>query len=263
MLNAWSVFTFTLFCLTHSKLAPYILPIFPALAVMLALRFFRETENNEPSSPPAWIWLLCAVSPLFFPAALPWGVARQFQATVPPWMNWQPALAIAVAVVIVALARKWNVANRAAVTVVVAICSMLIIAREISLFDLDLKANQTLKPFGALLRKNYHNGDTLLCWGHLPEGLPFYSQGVISATNRPYLGIMNLTHPPFEFTGNPERFGEFLLPTDDAVIKMVSGNRRVLIVVEDRTAERFRKAMESVPLQTVGKSGQWELYSNR
>ena len=46
LLNAWAIFTFTLFSFSQAKLPAYILPIFPALAVLLALRFF--TKKAQP-----------------------------------------------------------------------------------------------------------------------------------------------------------------------------------------------------------------------
>jgi 4-amino-4-deoxy-L-arabinose transferase-like glycosyltransferase len=263
MLNASALFTFTLFSLTHSKLPAYILPIFPALAVMLALRFFRETETKEPGSPPPWIWLLCAASPLILTAAFPLIIARMFHPPLPAWIHWQLPVILALGAITLALARKWSVSNRAALAAAVAIWSMFVIVEEVPLFDQDFKANQTLKPFGALLRENYHAGDALLCWGQLPEGLPYYSGGVISATNRPFFASMNLSHVPFEFTGNRERIGELLLPDEPSVIQFLSDNRRVLIVVDARISERFRNAVAGVPVRSIGSSGQWELFLNR
>src|SRR6185312_4694649 len=40
LLNVWAIFTFVLFSFSHAKLPAYILPIFPALAILLAMRFF-------------------------------------------------------------------------------------------------------------------------------------------------------------------------------------------------------------------------------
>ncbi len=51
LLNVWAIFTFVLFSLARAKLPAYILPIFPALAVMLALRFFGEGRNAGISIP--------------------------------------------------------------------------------------------------------------------------------------------------------------------------------------------------------------------
>ena len=45
---------------------------------------------------------------------------------------------------------------------------------EIPLFQNSLKRNQTLKPLGLTLRENCRPGDAIVCWGQLPEGLPFY-----------------------------------------------------------------------------------------
>jgi 4-amino-4-deoxy-L-arabinose transferase-like glycosyltransferase len=47
LLNIWAVFTFTLFSVTHSKLPAYILPMFPAMAALLAVRFFAEPHDQH------------------------------------------------------------------------------------------------------------------------------------------------------------------------------------------------------------------------
>jgi 4-amino-4-deoxy-L-arabinose transferase-like glycosyltransferase len=262
MLNVWAAFTFTLFSVTHSKLPAYILPILPAMAVLLAWRFFGGRKKSDVIFPPRLIWLCCALSPLFLLAAFPLALPRLFHVTLPGWMHWQTLAMVAIAAAMFALARKWSVSSRAMLTVGIAIGSMLIIAREASWFEVDFKANQTLKPFGRLLRENYRAGDAVLCWGQLPAGLPFYSEGVICATNRPYFGGMNLTRVPFEFPGNRQRLGELLLP-DDGVVQLLSGNRRVLVIIDEKTSERFRKVTAGIPLHAVGKSGLWELFSNR
>ncbi len=263
LLNLWSLFTFTLFSVTHSKLPAYILPIFPALATMLALRFFRETETREPGLPPRWIWLLCALSPLFLAAAFPLALPALNHAAIPAWAWWVALLMVAVAAVVAVLGRIWTSSRLAATAVGTAIISMLLLAKEAPSFETDLRSNQTLKPLGALVQQNVRPGDALLLWRQLPEGLAFYSGGVISATNRPYFGGMNLSHVPFEFTGNQERMGNLLLPTDADVVQLLSGNRRVIVVVEQDTSERFHQVTAGVPLHPLGKSGVWQLFSNR
>jgi 4-amino-4-deoxy-L-arabinose transferase-like glycosyltransferase len=262
LLNAWSLFTFTLFSVTHSKLPAYILPIFPALAAMLALRFFRDTETREPGLPPRWIWLACAATPLFYAAAFPLAVSSLFHVAIPAWAWWLAILLLADAAVIIILGRAWTVSRRAATVVGTAIVSMLLIAREAPSFETELHSNQTVKSLGALVQENVHPGDTLLVWGQLPEGLPFYSAGVISATNRPYFGGMNLKRAPFEFTGNQERMGNLLLPTDPEVVQLLSGNRRVVVIIEQDTSERLHRVTAGVPLHALGKSGVWQLFSN-
>jgi 4-amino-4-deoxy-L-arabinose transferase-like glycosyltransferase len=260
MLNTWAIFTFTLFSLTHSKLPAYILPLFPALAALLAVRFFGETPEPEIPAAPRWIWSACAVTPLFLLIAFPLFLPRVFRVTLPHWMIWQAPVVAVGAVAIFMLARNWNVSRRAGVAVAAAMVSMLILAREASWFETDLKFNQTLKAFGVLLQKNYHAGDAVLCWGQLPEGLPFYSGGVISRTNRPYLGDMKLTRLPLEFPGNQQRLGALLLPNEAAIREMLAEDRRVLVVIWE---ERLRNVQGSLPLKEIGHSGQWKLLSNR
>jgi 4-amino-4-deoxy-L-arabinose transferase-like glycosyltransferase len=263
MLNSWSIFTFTLFSLTHSKLAAYILPIFPAMAVMLGVRFFGGGEEQKSVSAPAWVWRCCALTPLLLLIAFSVAISPLYHVALPRWMVWQaPVLALATAAIFWA-ARKWTVSQRAGTAVGLGIFSLLVIAGEVTLFQTDLKTNQTLKPLGAAVRENYHAGDTLVCWGQLPEGLPFYAGAAISATNRPFLAGMNLTRAPFEFPGNQERLGSLLLPSEEEFFQLLAGNKRVLVVALQKTSTRLQKLEPNVPFRILAESGQWELFSNR
>jgi 4-amino-4-deoxy-L-arabinose transferase-like glycosyltransferase len=263
LLNVWVVFTFTLFSLTHSKLPAYILPIFPALAAQLAFRFFGEEKNAEFVRAPDWIWRLCASSPMLLLIAISLTIPPVFHVTLPSWMKWQVPVAAFAAVGIFWLAKKWNVPMRAAVAVALGIFSLLAVAAEAPLFEINFKANQTLQPLGLALRENYRAGDAVVCWGRLPEGLPFYSGGVISAADRPFFGGMDLTQVPFEFPGNRERLGDLLLPDEESLTQMLAGGRRVLIVAPQNTMGRFQKFAPDIPLYLITRSGQWELFSNR
>jgi hypothetical protein len=191
------------------------------------------------------------------------GLPPLFHVTLPSWMKWQAPVAALVAVGIFLLAKKWNISTCAAVAAALGIFSLLATAAEAPLFEENFKANQTLKPLGLALRENYRSGDTVVCWGRLPEGLPFYSGGVISAANRPFLGGMNLTQLPFEFPGNRERLGPRLLPDENALAQMLAGGQRVWVVAPQKTFEHFQKFAPAVSLRLITRSGQWELFSNR
>ena len=227
---------------------------------MLAVRFFAETESPEILVAPRWSWSACAVSPLFLLMLFPLALPRVFHVTLPQWMSWQAPVVGAAAVVIFVLIKNWSISRRAAVAVGVAICSMLVVAQEASWFETDLKFNQTFKPLGLLVQENYHAGDAVLCWGSLPEGLPFYSGGVISSTNRPFFGDMNVARVPLEFPGNQERLGALLLPSEANVVELLAQNRRVLIIIAQ---DRLKKVTTNFPLKVVAHSGQWNLFSNR
>ncbi|MGH7953251.1 MAG: ArnT family glycosyltransferase [Limisphaerales bacterium] len=268
ILNVWAIFTFVLFSFSHSKLPAYILPIFPALAVMLAWKFFRGEENSSREGDrrgvcPTFAWQICLASALLLPAIFPLLAKFVFHNALPDWMKWQTPVIAGIAILILWLARKWKAQICAAFAIGLTLFGFFVTVAEIPLFETNLKANQTLKPLGAELAKNFQPGDAIVCWGKIPEGLPFYSGAAISATNRPYFGGMNLTQVPFEFPGNRERLGHLLLPDENALAQLVQSKKRVWIVGFDGMIEKFQKKYGASPLHLVTRSGQWELFLNR
>jgi hypothetical protein len=259
LLNVWAIFTFALFSFSQAKLPAYILPVFPAIAVLAALRFFNEEEKPDAPRAPSWVWRLCAASPMLLLIAVPLAVPFIFHVTLPEWMKWQAPVAAVVGLGTFWLAKRWNSPVRAAIAAGLGIFSLMAIVAEAPLFETDFKSNQTLKPLGLALRENFQSGDAIVCWGRLPQGLPFYSGGVISASERPYLGGMDLTQVPFEFPGNRERMGEWLLPDENALANLLAKDRRVWIVSFGDTIERFQDTHGAIPLRLMRRIGQWEL----
>jgi hypothetical protein len=131
------------------------------------------------------------------------------------------------------------------------------------LFQNNLKRNSTLKPLGLALRENCRPDDVIVCWGQLPEGLPFYAYPAISAANRPYFGDMNLRQVPFEFPGNQERLGNLLLPDENALAHLLAENHRVWIAGFNDEVEHFLYNHPATPLTLVTNVGQWKLFVNR
>ena len=263
MLSAWVIFTFTLFSLSRSKLPAYILPIFPALAVMMARRFFSREDASGFSAWPAAVWKLCLVSSLALSATIPLVLAFVFHDALPGWMNWQPPVAVGAALLLLWLSRRWRPPRIAAVTLGLAWLSLLITAAEIPRFEISLRGNQTLEPLGAALRENCRPGDSVVCWGRLPQGLPFYAAPVISATHRAYFGGMPLNQVPFAFPGNRERLGKWFLPDDAALAQLLGESHRVWVVGFAGTVEQFQRRQGAVPLRLFAQFGQWELFVNQ
>ncbi len=261
LLNVWAFFTFALFSFSHAKLPAYILPIFPALAVMLAWRFF----NDEPAakSVPAWAWRVCLGGSLLLPAVFPLALVYVFHDSLPGWMKWQIPVVMGIVLLALWLVRKWKSAFCAALTVALALSGMVVTTAEIPLFQTTLRRNQTLKPIGLTLRERYQPGDAVVCWGNFPQGLAFYASPTICATNRPCFGDMDLTQVPFEFPGNQKRLGRLLLPDDGALANLLAQNRRVWIVGFGGTVEQFLHSHSATPLNLVTNVGQWKLFVSR
>jgi 4-amino-4-deoxy-L-arabinose transferase-like glycosyltransferase len=261
LLNVWVIFTFALFSFSQAKLPAYILPIFPALAVMLAWRFFSDERATESAPVPAWRF--CLGSSLLLPAVFPLAVIYFFHDTLPGWMKWQMPVVAGMGLFILWLTRKWKPSGCAALTVALGLLSLVLTVAEIPSFQTSLRRNQTLKPLGLALREKCQPDDVIVCWGHLPEGLAFYAYPTICATNRPYFGDMNLTQVPFEFPGNQERLGRLLLPDEKALANLLAENRRVWVVGFNNTVEQFLQNHRTTPLNLVTNAGQWKLFLNR
>ena len=261
LLNVWAIFTFTLFSLSHAKLPAYILPIFPVLAVLLALRFF--SDERAAGFAPRWAWQSCLASAPVLAATFPMLVKFDFHDELPEWMKWQTPVAAGTVILLFWLARKWKPSVCAAGAAALTLLSLIITVAELPLFETGMRENQTLKPLGAALRENYRPGDAIVCWGEFPQGLPFYAAPVISATNRPYFGDMDLTQVPFEFPGNRERLGALLLPDEKALAQLLAGDRRVWLVGYGGKVEQMQQASGAPPLRFVSRSGRWELFTNR
>jgi 4-amino-4-deoxy-L-arabinose transferase-like glycosyltransferase len=262
LLNVWAIFTFVLFSLSHAKLPAYILPIFPALSVLLAWRFFGEERASEPAAK-FLPWRLCLVSPMLLLAALPVALVVAFHNALSAWMVCQISAAAVAVILLLWLPKKFQPAQCAGFAAGLALFSLVIIMVEVPAFETSFRGNQTLKPLGVALRENYRTGDAVVCWGLFPQGLPFYTGAVISATNRPYFGGMDLTLVPFEFPGNRERLGNLLLPDDNALVQLLESGQRVWIVSTAGAVENFKKAHDSYFLRPVTRVGRWELFVNR
>ena len=261
LLNVWAIFTFALFSFSQAKLPAYILPIFPALAVMLAWRFFVDASAAKPA--PALVWRFCLGSSLLLPAIFPWLMVFIFHDLLPEWLKWQLPVVVGIVLFMLWLARKWKPSLCAALTVALALSGLVVTVAEIPLFQTSFKRNLTLKPLGVALRERYQAGDAVVCWGNFPEGLAFYAYPAISATNRPYFGDMDLTQVPFEFPGNRERLGPLLLPDENALVNLLAQNRRVWVVGLNDGVEHFLQNHRATALNLVTNAGQWKLFVNR
>jgi 4-amino-4-deoxy-L-arabinose transferase-like glycosyltransferase len=257
LLNACAIFTFILFSLSHSKLATYILPVYPMLAVMLAWRFFGDGREHVPKI----AWRIILAVPFLAPAIFPFIVFFLLHDQAPLWLKCQVPLAVSIVIFVSVLARKWQRETIAAVSAGLTLVTFFIIVGEFPLFDFDFKANQPLDQIGRALRKNFQPGDAVVCWNQLPQGLPFYAGGAISATNRPYFGDMDLTKVPFQFPLNRERFGSLYLD-ENGLADLLRQNHGTLIVGFGNTVVDFQKDHADISLRLVAQAGRWSLYSN-
>ena len=259
-LNVWAIFTFALFSFSHSKLPPYILPLFPALAVLLAWRFFDGDETV--ANAPRIAWRICSLCALLLPAVIPLVLRFAFKDVPPPWLKWQPAVAVIAGAMIFWATRKLSLKSIAVLSASLALPGFLLTVAELSKFENTLRRNQTFLPLGLALHEHFQAGDALVCWGRMPQGLPFYSVGAISAVNQPYFGAIDDNQLPFDYPGNRGQLGERVLPDENALVKLLHSQRHVLVVGYGDTIDKIQNGRRDMDLHLLVQSGQWELYGN-
>ncbi len=119
MLLIWSIFIFVFFSISDSKLPSYILPIFPALALLIACQL--DNASNKSVQASAWLLLLSAVIGLALASKIPTLAKDAFslplmQAHV-PWVLGASAFAFigaVAALMLVLRQREWAIVALAA-----------------------------------------------------------------------------------------------------------------------------------------------------
>jgi len=264
LLTAWAAFTFVLFSLTRAKLPAYIVPMFPALAVLVAMRWregFEEWGQEALASRLRTATACCAWLPLI---TLPLVFKFAFKLDDQPWMRTGMGLGCFMVVAVAFFAsRHWNVRGfplQPAAMSAVALLTVLFWTPEI---ETRLRSNQTLAPLGAALRAEVRPGDAILCMTRIPQGLPFHAFPAINATNRPFIHGFPMHRVPFAFPGNADRMKPLLIPDEPSLSTFLGGDRRVLVVGFKGDVEKVRRLLPDSTPRLVLASGEWELFSNR
>ena len=258
-LSTWAVFAFLMFSLGKAKLPAYILPIFPPLAALLAVRFL-----SAPASWPTGLWnlrrvpLLCACGFVF---GLPLGLMISFDNYAVIWLWLQLGVGAALFVLLGVFSRFWSVFRCLGGAVAVAVAGYWVLYYQAPTLETSPRGNQTFRALGGMLKAIHQPGDVLLAWKSLPQGLPLYAAPVISPAHRPYLGRLNPTIHPFEFPGNRERFGHLVLTNAVEVGPQLQRAPRVLAVGTKGTLEELRAGVPQANVLLLLRSGRWELVS--
>src|SRR5256886_8501081 len=91
MLSAWAGIPFGLIPPLQAKVPAYILPMFPALSELVALRFFGTGPGSNAPQPPGWTWRVCMLSPLVLMVVVPVLVPPLFGVAAPAGLKFPVA----------------------------------------------------------------------------------------------------------------------------------------------------------------------------
>ena len=277
MVSMWAGVTFILFSVNSAKLMHYILPMFPALAALVALRWpafgapvsdparcgADEGRAGSESSAPCWIWRALPAGALVPLIAFPIACWFAFKIRDQLWVKFAPLAATVLMVVVGWESRKWSAALCTRWACGLAAISLLVVVALTPLVETELRSNQTLKPLGLALKREFQDGDLVIIRNRIPQGLPFYAHPVISAGQRPYFSGLPEHRMPFAFPGNRERLGDRVLKDDRIFGNLLAGPQRVLVVGFKGSLVNARPLARGKPLRLLAEAGEWELFTNR
>ncbi len=272
VLSVWAGFTFVLFSVNSAKLMHYILPLFPALAALVVLRWpafgsagsgVKEQRAESETGAPAWVWRALPVAAVLPLMAFPLACWFAFNVRDQLWVKFTPFAASLLLVVVAWESRTWSAALCVRWAGGLAAVALLAVVALTPLVETDLHSNQTLKPLGLALQREFQDGDLVVIRNRIPQGLPFYAHPVISAARRPYVSGLPEHRMPFEFPGNRARFGDRVLASDQVFSNLLAGQQRVLVVGWKGSFASARPLARGKPLRLLAQVGDWELFTNR
>lgn len=266
LLSVWAGATFVLFSLNSAKLMHYILPLFPPLAALVALRWpaiFSSTAAEPVSAPPPVVWRAVATGAVLVLLAFPLACRFAFKIQDQVWVKFAPIAAGLMLAAVAWESRKWTAALCTRWAAGLAAVCLLSTARLTPLVETELRSNQTLKPLALALKREFKPGNAVVVRHRIPQGLPFYAHPAINAQQRPYFSGLPEHRMPLAFPGNRERLGDRLLKDDAAYARLLQGERRVLVVGFKGAFVQARFLAREKPMRLVLQSGDWELFTNQ
>ncbi len=251
----WVLLVFAFFSVSKSKLIPYVLPIWPALSVLLALGIERARARGEEfrgnrRATAACFGLLFAAA-----AAYGWGAGYldrfgSARTGLLPLFALLGGFVVNVSPRLFGSRRERDPVPWVAAPWLAFVAGLLAVlpgaAREITPWPVAARALEILEP-----------GDLLLQKGHYLEVLPFYARRLTP--------VASLGWSELDF-GRSHPGTEALFPKDDEFAASWNGTRRVLVVVHrDQLGAFGRPPLSDTPAVVVAKeaSGKHALLSNR
>lgn len=176
----WAALIFLFFSVSDSKLIPYVLPIFPALALLVGRYFSRQWGRPATTGLRVGYWILAAAGvaisvaiylvPHFRPSPHPH--------VLPIFMDVLAFLLAATSISAAVLGQLRGL--RYAVTVIVAGFSLFLVTLNAAMPDLDVRS---IKPLALALRPRLVPGDTVASYHAYYQDLPFYLRRLVTVVN--------------------------------------------------------------------------------
>jgi 4-amino-4-deoxy-L-arabinose transferase-like glycosyltransferase len=251
----WALLVFAFFSASKSKLIPYVLPIWPALSVLLALGIERARARGAEFRGDRR--LTAVLFGLLFAAAAAYGWGAGFLERFGSGRSGLLALGallggflVNVSPRLFGLRREGDPVPWVAAPWLTFVAGLLIVlpgaAREITPWPIASRALEILEPDDLLVQK-----------GHYLEVLPFYLKRLTP--------VASLGWSELDF-GRSHPGTEALFPSDEAFAAGWNGSRRILVVVHrDQLSAFGRPPLSRTPAGVLAReaSGKHLMLSNR
>ncbi|MHB1529136.1 MAG: phospholipid carrier-dependent glycosyltransferase [Acidiferrobacteraceae bacterium] len=176
----WAVLIFLFFSASHSKLIPYILPIFPALALLVGRYFARQWDRPSTRGLSAGYRIL-AISGVVLSVVIYF--VPQFRPSLHPHslVIYMHVLSLILALTsITAAVLGGRRGLPAAVVTVVAGFSVFLVTLNAAMPDLDIRS---IKPLALSLKQQLKPGDEVASYHAYYQDLPFYLRRIVTVVN--------------------------------------------------------------------------------
>lgn len=169
-LLSWVLFPLVFFSLSGSKLATYILPVFPALAVLFARVLWALVDQNDRPA-------LASAAALFVVLGVGClGASRlaPLVSTHPRGLAIVPLLLLGGLVLLIGGLVAWRSTSRGVPWRWLAVMAATTLVLEVVVFA-GRSVAQHYKPIALAIREAWRPGDRIVLLGHYTQGIPFYT----------------------------------------------------------------------------------------
>jgi 4-amino-4-deoxy-L-arabinose transferase-like glycosyltransferase len=271
-LLSWSILPLIFFSLSSSKLAHYILPIFPALSILTATTLTGMFQNpvGNVKRPLAFVWVLQSVSILYlvlgsiWPAILP-GQIRQSLTSIP----WSIAVyTIICLVILIALgwgkaAKLWQSQSAVfAVHAVGAFFFLVVLTQIMVAISRDRSAEEIARAVAAQADAETQ----VVLYDTYLTGMPFYLRAqrpvwVVTHANKKKTVLGNF-YVATDRDWPDTRWGKALFDLDEFRQVWEKNDTPLLIIVKQKNISRMEKEIGASPRRLTSVN-EYVLMSNR
>jgi len=257
LLLGWAALTFIFFSINSAKLPHYIVPMMPALALLVALRWpdWRDAEQL-----PQGAWQAVVIGPFVAMAAIPFVYRFAFKITDQRWIWVQAGGALIAGTIIWLRSRETPPRALAGQAIAASLLNLFLLVGLMPLVEAEFRSNQSLKELGRAMRDNWTDGTQLVVVTRIPQGLPLYTWPLINQTNRPWFYGLPRHRMPYAYPGNEERLAPHTLETPEDIAAL-SRTHRVIAVGWRGAKASLSHSLTNAPLEMLAESGHWELFS--